>query len=238
MSNTGVLIFLPAVFGLYFYIKDRFSISRLVIATILLVPFIFNVATLFLGQSVIFIPHLTPVGFEWRLFNVRYGVMVVPAAAIFLAYFYKKVPWFGKVVLIGFFVMQFGLYAIGYSKVISYADGVEGLSQSKRPDAESWMRKNYDYGLVIIDDYARTMSIIRSGVPMQNIVYVGTKPYWEQTFYQPEKTVRWVIMQKDDAVWKNFNDNPINLGRLYKYFEKTYTSPNIVIFRRNSVSAN
>jgi hypothetical protein len=109
---------------------------------------------------------------------------------------------------------------------------VEGLSQAKRPDAEQWMAKHYDGGLVLLDDYTRTMSILRSNIPMQNVIYIGNKPYWEESFYQPEKYARWIVTQKDDAVWKNIFNNKIIEGRLYKYFNKVYTSPEILIFRR------
>jgi hypothetical protein len=190
------------------------------------------VVTLFLGQSIIFIPHLTPVGFEWRLFNVRYGVMMIPVVAFFFAYAFGMSKKPVKLLLIFLFVAQFGLYLIGYSKVITYTDGVEGLSSGKRPDAEAWLAHNYDGGRVLLDDYARTLSIIRSGILMQNVIYVGNKPYWEESLKTPEKYARWVIMQKDDAVWKEIYQNPEIQGRLYAYFQKVYTSPEILIFKR------
>jgi hypothetical protein len=40
-------------------------------------------------------------------------------------------------------------------------------------------------------------------------------------------------MQKDDEVWKHLYDDPKVQGRLYKYFSKAYTSPEILIFKRN-----
>lgn len=233
MSNAGILVFLMALVGVVLYFKSNTK-HRFVIAFLLLIPLIFNVITLFLGQSVIFIPHLTPVSFEWRLFNVRYGVMLIPTVAFFFAYLFHKLPNKGRLIILAFFLLQFGLYFQGYSKVISLADGVEGLSQAKQPDSERWMKKNYDGGLVLLDDYARAMSIIRSGIPMQNVIYVGNKPYWEESLYQPEKYARWIIMQRDDDVWKAVYDNPITQGRLYKYFKKVYTSKETLIFKRSA----
>lgn len=233
MSNGGVIIFFVALAGLIFYLANKKDLQRFFIAFILLVPFIFNVFTLFLGQSVIFIPHLTPVGFEWRLFNVRYGVLMIPVLSLFFAYVYHKTKQIGaKVLLISLLMLQFGLYFVGYSKIITLADGIEGLSRARRPDAEYWIKKKYDFGLVLVDDYARTLSIIRSGIPMQNIIYVGNKPYWEESLTAPERYARWIIMQKNDDVWKAIYDKPNVRGRLFKYFQKAYTSPQILIFRR------
>jgi hypothetical protein len=86
-----------------------------------------------------------------------------------------------------------------------------------------------------MDDYARTVSIVRSGIPMHEVIYIGNKPYWEESFYQPEKYATWIVMQKEDQVWKAINDNRIIRNRMYKYFSKVYTSPDILIFKRNKV---
>ena len=232
LSNAGVLIFFVGVAGLIVYVMDKEQRNKFFIATMLLVPFIFNVFTLYAGQSVIFIPHVTPVSFEWRLFNVRYGIMMIPSIAILIGFLVHKRHWIGRMLIAFFIVAQFGLFAIGYSSVISFADGVQGLSSAKRPDAERWIIKHYDHGLVLLDDYARTLSIVRSGMPMQNVIYVGNKPYWDESLYAPEKYARWIITQQNDSVWNHVIEDPAVKARLYKYFEKVYTSPEILIFRR------
>ena len=235
MSNIGVVVFLMAFVGMFWFMFKSTNKHRFYILLILFVPFIFNVVTLYWGQSVIFIPHLTPVGFDWRLFNVRYGAMAVPLAAVCAGYLFYKVSWKAKVLMIGLFVLQLGLYVLGYSKVVSLDDGIEGLSSfiAKIPDAQNWFGKNYDHGLVLLDDYARAMSVIRTPVPMRNFIYIGNKPYWEESLETPEKWATWVIMQKDDAVWKAIYDDPRKQGQLYKYYVKQYTSEEILIFRRN-----
>ena len=236
MSNVGVVMFLLMLVGLIYYLKDRNDKNRYYISLILSVPFIFNVLTLFLGQSVIFIPHVSPVSFEWRLFNVRYGVMMAPFAAFYCGYLFYKSKSAGRMLIIGLVVFQLALYGIGYSKVISLEDGTRGLSSaiSKMPDAQTWIEKNYDGGLVLTDDFARTISVVRSGIPMKNIIYIGNKPYWEDSLKAPEKYATWIIMQENDDVWKNIWQQPATQARLYKYFEKAYTSPQILIFKRNS----
>ncbi|NTU72729.1 hypothetical protein HGB07_00960 [Candidatus Roizmanbacteria bacterium] len=233
MSNSGILMFALALTGLFLFFRDKKVTYRYAIGIILLVPVLFNTFTLFMGQSVIFIPHLTPVSFEWRLFNVRYGALIIPVVAFLCAYaFYRLRSTMARSVIIVLFFLQFGLYMIGYSRVITIADGTDGLSRAKRPDAERFISSNYDKGLVLIDDYARTLSILRSGIPMQKIIYVGNKPYWQESLKEPEKYATWIIMQKDDTVWKNIYDNPVIQGRLYAHFQKVYTSPQILIFKR------
>ena len=70
---------------------------------------------------------------------------------------------------------------------------------------------------------------------MQNVIYVGNKPYWEESLVAPEKYARWIIMQKNDAVWNAVYEDPMTNARLYKYFDKVYTSDEILVFERNSV---
>lgn len=232
MSNVGVIIFGIFIVGVVYYLIQTRKSFMIMAALLLLTPFIFNVLTLFLGQSVIFIPHITPVGFDWRLFNARYGSLMVPAAAFFVGFLFYKLKANGKMLILFLMVIQLALYGVGYSKVISWQDGVEGLSSAKRPDAERWLAQNYDGGLVLLDDFSRATSIIRSGIPMQNIIYIGNKPYWEESLKEPEKYAIWIIAQKEDVVWNSILAKPEMEARLYAYFDKAYTSPDILIFKK------
>ncbi len=234
MSNIGILVFIMAIIGFISYLLHKEAKRRFLISFVLLTPFIFYIFTMFVGQSVIFIPHLTPVSFEWRLFNVRYGLMAVPFAAIFSGWLWNRSKSGGRALIVALFILQFGLYFVGYSKVITWEDGVVGLSHAKRPIAERWLKDNYDNGLVLMDDYARTVSLVRTGIPMQSSIYIGNKPYWAESLVAPERYARWIVMQKNDTVWKAVYDDTKVRGRLYKYFQKVYTSPEILIFRRIS----
>lgn len=231
-SNSGFVLFMISIAGFILYMLRTQNKYRYFVALILLVPYIFNILTMYLGQSVIFIPSLTPVSFEWRLFNVRYGLLMIPFVALFAGYLFMRTAGLGRVVLVGLIAFQYALFAVGYSQVITLLDGTVGLSHAKRPDAERWMREHYDQGLVLVDDYARTISIIRANIPMQSIIYVGNKPYWEESLREPEKYAEWIVMQKDDSVWRAVYDDPIVQGRLFKYFNKVYTSDEILIFKR------
>ncbi len=237
MNGTGILLFFASIFGFFAYLSNKENKNRFLIGLLIFNIFIFYVLTLFMGQSVIFIPHITPANFDWNLFNVRYGIMMVPFVAIYFGYLFGKFKLAGKFLLLILFASQFGLYAIGYSQALSYHDGIEGLSSSKRLDAEKWFKVNYDGGLVLEDDFSRQLSIVRSGVPMQNVIYIGNKPYWEESLVEPEKYVRWIIVQQNDTIDKKIYQPPAMNGRLFKYFKLAYTSPEILIFQRNDLPA-
>jgi hypothetical protein len=235
--NIGAYVCVLALIGIAVFIVAKGIKGKWYVLLILSVPFIFNVATLFLGQSIIFIPGLTPSTFQWTLFNVRYGVMMVPFAAFAVGYLYAKVPWFGKIIIVAIVVVQTVLFGIGYSPTITLLDGMVGLSSYtiKTPGVQAWIDTHYDNGYVLLDDYARTVSIIRSTIPMQNIVYIGNKPYWLESLAAPQDHVKWIIMQRDDTVWNTLWANPAGQAMLYKYYNKVYTSTDILIFERMPV---
>lgn len=228
--NAGSIVTALAGIGLISFMLRRKS-HTFTIAALLLAPFVFNVITLYLGQSVIFIPDLVPKTFEWNLFNVRYGMMMIPTLAFFIGYIAtRRTLLIVVTVLLAVQLVSFRYY----EPVITLQDGTIGLSASKHPDAEKWLHKNYDGGLVLFDDYARTISVINTSIPMQNIIYIGNKPYWEESLKNPEKYARWVVMQQDDSVWNSLYDDPAMQKHLYTYYQKAYTSPKILIFKRTS----
>ncbi len=235
--NIGNIASIIAMGGMIFYlIRAILGKENKWIPVVIMTPLIFYILTLYMGQSVIFIPQLTPKYFSWNLFNVRYGVMMVPVAAFFIGYCFARGKStivraiLGGVLLVGIIEP----YIPPASMPISLADGVYGLSHSSTPNAEIWLKKNYDGGNVLLDDYARTLSIIRSGLPIQNVIYIGNKPYWEDSLREPEKYATWVVMQENDSVWNALYKDEGGRGRLFKYYVKAYTSPTILIFKKNT----
>lgn len=233
-QTVGFLVTVVAVLGIISFVRSRDDIQKGLILLILLVPYIFNVLTLYLGQSVIFIPGLTPSSFEWTLFNVRYGTMMVPIIAIFVGYLFYKSKEVGKFIIAGILAVQCLLFFMGFSQVLSLEDGRVGLSSfiAKIPDAQYWFERNYDGGVLLTDDFARTISIVRLPVKMQDVIYIGNKPYWEESLLEPEKYATWIVMQKNDTIWQSMIDKPEIEDRLYAYFNKAYTSDEILIFKR------
>lgn len=241
-TNIGPILTAASIIALVLFVLDKRMRERLFIVFILMVPFIFNTATLYLGQSVIFIPSLTPASYEWTLFNVRYGVMMVPAAAFFIGYLFyaleekggKMLSYGAQAGIMALILLQAFMFATGASPVITLDDGLYGLSStiSKPSEIQNWFNANYDGGLVLLDDYSRSISIIQSPVPMQDVIYVGNKPYWDDSLVAPETYATWIIIQTNDSLWQAIWENPTTQARLFKYFNKVYTSQNFLIFKR------
>ena len=54
----------------------------------------------------------------------------------------------------------------------------------------------------------------------------------EAAALHPEAYARWIVMQRNDAVWNAIYENPAVQAELFKYFNKVYTSNDIYIFKR------
>lgn len=227
----GYFVFLFTIFGILIFWFDKTIKNKFIIFLLLFVPFIFYFTALFLGQAVIFIPDLTPSYYPWHLFNVRYGVMMIPFAAVFFAYFFTYLQKYLKFILLGFFVLELLFFTTGKEQILTLDDGKYGLSASKNIDATSWMNHHYSGGLVLLDDYARTLSIIKSGLPINKVIYIGNKPYWDDSLKEPQKYATWVILQRNDAVWQALFSTSAEQKKLYAYYKKVYTSPEILIFK-------
>ncbi len=239
IENMGIFAAAVSIIGILIYALDNKVRYRFFTLLVLTVPFIFNVATLYIGQSIIFIPSLTPSQFSWNLFNVRYGVMMIPFLAFAAGYAFNtfartRIKYAAATILVGLIVAQSALFVSGRAQVISLEDGRAGLSSeiAKVADADLWFNRNYDSGIVLLDDFSRVIRIVRSPVEMRDIIYVGNKPYWEESLVEPEKHAQWIIMQRNDAIWKNIWENPVTQARLFSHFNKVYTSDDILIFKR------
>ena len=231
-ENVGAVVSVASSIGLLLFLLQK-GLWRWYLTAVLFVPFVFYVVTLYMGQSIIFIPTLTPESFEWQLFNVRYGVMMVPVAAFFFGFLMHRLRVLPvQLVAVAMLAVQLGVFGFGVQQVISYEDGVRGLSANPRSDAEHWLRENYDGGNILIDDFARTVSVIRSKLPMDRVIYIGTKPYWEESLVYPERHAEWIVMQEDDTVWEHLYVDEVKRGHVFTYYELAYTSPKVLVFKR------
>jgi mannan endo-1,4-beta-mannosidase len=235
----GIVTALFIVGGiLYSFINLRFwsksfNVSNLSIF-LLLFSFIFYVISLYSGQASLILPLFAEPWYKWTLSNTRYGIQMLLPAAFFIAYLAHKIKY--STILFALLIVAQTYWVINTGNVIVYNDGTRGLSSqaiSKGPDAipvEKWVNENYNTGLVLMDDYRRPISPVNSGIPMNNFIGVGNKPYWDESLDNPTKHADWIIVQKadTDAVWRGIKNKQI----IDDYFVNVYTSGNIWVYKK------
>jgi hypothetical protein len=207
------------------------------IAFVALSSFAFYVLSLWLGQASLILPRFAPAGAPYTMSNIRYGLQALLPIALFVAYLAARKPKVLGPVLVLVILAQ-GVLSVVTHRVMTYEDGTRGLSSqavSKGPDAppvEAWLRRNYDGGLVLMDDYRRPIGPVESGVPMHDFIGVGNKPYWQESLDNPGRYATWVILQQGDtdAVWKGFG--PLARSILDDHFAEVYRSGAIFVYKR------
>jgi len=168
----------------------------------LMAPLFFNIIALFLGHSVLFIQGIS--GNTW--FNVRYGIMLLPAIAIFSGYLvdkFKSLRW----ILIGFFAFT-TFFSFTSSDAVTIDDARIGSSQKNVTEVAGWLNQNAkdESGFILISAASHDAIIFSSGIPMKKIIHEGTGLYWETALATPDKWARWIVMRTyddNDSVWKS-----------------------------------
>ncbi len=195
--NMGTIIFiLSCIATVFFLISRRYSLEVKLAVLTLFVPFGFNVLALFQGHSVLHLPELYP--YTW--FNVRYGLMMLPAAALALGLLVDR-RTIASVLLIVTVLLQTG-YVYAQNDIITIKDGVQGASGNFLNDVGDWIHTHANTGLILVAASSNDALIFRSGLPMKQFIHEGAGKYWTESLKQPTKHAQWIIMHKGDIVYK------------------------------------
>ncbi len=200
--NSGAMHVILGVLGLvYSWFDKRITKYVKYASTALIAPFFFNILALYMGHSVLFIQGLS--GDTW--FNVRYGIMLMPAIAIFIGYLFDKavnmrIAIAGLLFLVTFF--QFVSF-----DAVTIDDARVGSSQKNVSEVSGWL---YDHalnekGFVLISAASHDAIIFSSGLPMKRFIHEGTGLYWQSATALPDRWARWIIMRTyddNDLTWK------------------------------------
>ena len=211
--NSNIFFLLLGGFGAALFYMDRKIKAGIKLATTaLLAPLVFNIIALYLGQSVLFIQGLS--GNTW--FNVRYGLVLMPAITIFIGYLIgragrMKYALFGLILMVAFFGF------VNYDAV-TIDDARVGSSQKNVSEVSGWLSTNTKGkdGFVLISAASHDAIIFSSGLPMSKFIHEGTGSYWLAATSAPDRWARWIIMRTHDRNDLTFKLIEANAG-LKKY---------------------
>ncbi len=181
--------------GLIVFISDKKIRWEERLATFSLVtPLIFNILALLLGFSVLFIQGIS--GDTW--FNVRYGIMMMPAFSVFIGYLVhklKNIRWL--IVGLYAFVMFF---AFNNNDAVTIDDATVGSSQKNVSEVAGFLEKRAgpEKGFILISAASHDAIIFSSNLPMKRFIHEGTGLYWESALESPDRWARWIVMRTHD----------------------------------------
>lgn len=227
IRNNGVFLSVIASVGAgYYFLKNRFFGSKALAISVLLSPLFFNIAALYFGHSIINLDTIPP----YTLFNVRYGLMMLPAIAVFAAYTTKKNLIMKFFVLIFLIIQTIIIYQS--RDVITVKDGVYGASAQEMTETGEWLNRNVEKNdaLILVAASSHDALIFQSGFPMKQFIHEGTGEYWEESLEDPTIYAEYIAMHRGDLVYNALlaNENFLN------NYEKVYDGHFTDVFRKSS----
>ncbi len=208
----GPPVAVTSAIGIAFLLLWKYSGGRrsLIVLAVLAAPVVFNVISLWLGQTTILVPQVPPHG----LYDDRYGVMALPLAAVTLGVVAGQFRRFAPLVA-AVPAVAAGLMAIGTP--ITIQDGRVGESSAVHGRAllsSAVLRRNYRGGEILADDSQASPFMFESGLDLKEFVTVGFEPWYKNALRAPAANVAWVVTVNDDAVAGDMAAHP---GRFRRF---------------------
>ena len=193
--NAYTIIPVLSLIGLYKFWRDKKITTNIKIAGLALIaPFFFNVIALYLGHSILYVQQY--LNDSW--FNVRYGVMLMPAFAIFGGFLVDRVKSL-RWVFIGIFALV-TFFSFASYDVPTIEDALIGASGRNVYEVSSWLKENAKdkEGFILISVSVQDAIVFSSEIPMKRYIHEGTGEYWKLATSRPQDWATWIIMRTYD----------------------------------------
>ena len=187
-------------------------------------PVIFEIMSLYAGQTTIRVPQLFP----HQMWNDRYGVVALPLCAVAAGVLVGRWRW-STPVIVGATVVATVLMAL--ATPLTLADGRTGTSSAAggHPEvAAAYLMHHYRGGAILADDSAASSLMFASGLDLKEFITVGFHPYFAQALADPAHHVTWVVAYPGDAVTADMVAHP---GR-FRDFHLVITQSRAKVYAR------
>jgi hypothetical protein len=203
-------IAIAALFGLLLWVlRTRLRVQTLPLYATL-VPFAFNCLSLVMGISIIETPEITFDGVN-TYFNVRYGLVMVPAVALCAACLVaRKRASLRRGLLLGVLALAafFSVSSTFFNTPYALQDPLNGIGSNANLGAHkeaNWLDSHYHGGAVLISKGSNTTTIFYSQLPDQAIITETNGARFQNALAAPQDNgVTWIVMTSGSG-----NYNPI-----------------------------
>jgi hypothetical protein len=196
-----------AMFGLLVWSLDRRRRRRCAAALLLLVPLIFYVQSMAFASVAIYVPTLFP----YTYYNLRYGLELLPAIAIFASFILGEgdAGWQLRTrrflvyaVLAVILGQQIALAAPGARRIPIVRESILNTPCATRTQQAliRYLRAHYDGRTIIMALGQWPCVNPKVGIPYRNTITEADGRYWKNLRDGASKEAEWVIMKRGDAV--------------------------------------
>jgi hypothetical protein len=157
------------------------------------------VLSLYSGNSILVMPELgvhDPLkpGSAW--FNVRYGLMMMPAAAVFGTYWLRSRSWQAVGVAA---LLATSLFSFATGDVITLIDGTRGTSGLQVGDVAQWLKIHVEPHERILTSTAFNNALaFTTSLKLEQFIHEGTDTYWKAALREPHLHADWIVMANGD----------------------------------------
>jgi hypothetical protein len=193
-----------AVLGLVAWVMNRRVWGRGAAAFLLLVPVPFYIHALAYASLPLYVPTLFP----FTYYNLRYGVEMAPALALFPAFLLPLgLPRRRRYGLLAIFVVvlawqSYSLLAGGVKELAVVKEGILNTPcPSRRQQAiVRFLREHYDGERVLVAAGKWSCVMPEVGIPYRNTISEVNRRYWRSLRPDAGRWVKWIIRSDGDAV--------------------------------------
>lgn len=205
IDAAGAPLIIAAALGLVWWIwHTKRDLTRWPLYAAL-VPFAFNWLSLVLGVTTIVTPEV-PNGGSATYFNVRYGMMMLPAIALFVAALASSKRLFLPTIctLIVLFVGGTYLWGTPYA-LQDPLHGANALGKQEQTAEARWLTAHYNGGDILASGGAFTPMMFYTNLPSNDFITENDGQSFLAAVTSPQTNAEWVFVDPHnnnfDAVW-------------------------------------
>ncbi len=211
MMGMPLVVAAPIVFLILAWVLRRGSGLFFSVALLLASPLVFDIAALFQGSAVIYVPELYP--FDGRFFNERYGLYWFPLALVAVVvcgawavdalrtrgWRFEPLALFAGAFFSGFLVANsYFLFArVACAQCFDTVSNSRQVSPEDHARIAEILRREYRGGRVLMTRALANEVAVTSGVPLKEMILEANEHYYAQALAFPWFFAEWVVMQNN-----------------------------------------
>ena len=183
--------------------------------TVLWTPVLFYMLCVAWGSVPIYHPNWWPFSY----YNVRYGLQLLPAIAVFGGLAYQFMTNFfqpQKLIAAAVLLIAISYFSVWYATPIclreAHANGDARLAFEQALAAE--LQKLPASATLMMDCGAHSGAMQLAGIPFRRVLRESNPPYWEQALSRPAQSADYIITFPGDAVDHSVHQYPAGLMRV------------------------
>ncbi len=200
----GICALELALLGVVAWFASLRDSRRAVVAVLFLVPLPFYIQAMAHAAVPLYVPTLFP----HAHYNLRYGMAMIAAVALFPSFVFS--PRLGRglrITLLVFFLAVLGvqfahLTAAGPRELLVVKEGIRNSpcrAQRQRAIID-FLRRRYDGKRVLVASGKWPCVMPQAGIYFRNTLSNLNRKYWARLQTEPEKWVEWIIRGDGDSV--------------------------------------